>query len=134
MLLKPTTLMNRSGKAVLEAGRFYKLELEDLLVISDDLALPVGRVRMRADGSAGSHKGLQDVIDRIGGDQWCRLRIGIGEPIGAATVYVLSRFDSVEETIMRRAQEWAANAVESWIVNGAESTMSRFNGDPPSPV
>jgi len=134
VLLKPTTLMNRSGKAVLAAGRFYKLELEDLLVVSDDLALPVGRVRMRAEGSSGSHKGLQDVIDRVGGDQWCRLRIGIGEPFGAPTVYVLSRFDPDEETIMRRAWEWAADAVECWIVNGVESTMSRFNGDPPSPV
>ena len=67
-LLKPTTFMNRSGRAVVAAGRFYKLGLEDLLVVSDDLALAVGRLRIRAGGSAGSHKGLQDVIDRMGTD------------------------------------------------------------------
>ena len=130
-LLKPTTFMNRSGQAVVAAGRFFKLEFADLLVISDDLALPVGRIRMRASGSSGSHKGLQDIINRIGTEDFCRLRIGIGEPIGIATDYVLSRYSQEEEEIMARAYAWAADAVESWIQNGVELTMSRFNGDPP---
>ncbi len=131
-LLKPTTLMNRSGQAVVAAGRFYKLELADLLVIADDLALPVGRLRMRAGGSSGSHKGLQDIIDRIADDEWCRLRIGIGEAVGDAAGYVLSRFDKAEREILERAIQRAADAVECWIEKGPELTMNRFNTDSPA--
>lgn len=130
VLLQPTTYMNRSGRAVLAAGRFYKLELGHLLVISDDVALPVGRLRMRAFGSAGGHKGLQDIIDRVGDDQWCRLRIGIGQPIGEPSRYVLGRFDAEEESVMQRARQRAADAVECWVEHGAELTMTRFNADP----
>ncbi len=131
VLLKPTTFMNRSGRSVLAAGRFYKLDISELLVISDDLALPVGRIRMRAEGSSGNHKGLADIINRLGTNEFCRLRVGIGESIGQTTDYVLGRFSQDEETIMARAHQWAADAVESWIQNGVESTMSRYNGDPP---
>ena len=130
VLLKPTTFVNRSGRAIASAGRFYKLEFEDLLVVSDDLALPVGRLRMRPKGSAGSHKGLQDVIDRIGSDEWCRLRLGIGEPVGDASVYVLSRFDEADEEVMRAARQRAADAVECWIEHGVDLTMTRFNNGP----
>jgi PTH1 family peptidyl-tRNA hydrolase len=130
VLLKPTTLMNRSGQAVLSAGRFYKLEYSDLLVVSDDIALPVGRIRIRASGSAGSHKGLQDVIDRVGSDDWCRLRIGVGAPVGDPSVYVLSRFGADDEEIMKAARARAADAVECWIQHGVDLAMTRFNGDP----
>lgn len=128
-LLKPTTYMNRSGRAVMGAGRFYKLEPEQLLVISDDLALPVGRLRMRSGGSAGSHKGLQDIIARLGTDAWCRLRIGIGESIGSTTNYVLGRFDPEDEALMEQVKRRAADAAAYWIEHGAELTMTRFNGD-----
>jgi PTH1 family peptidyl-tRNA hydrolase len=128
-LLKPTTYMNRSGRAVLAAGRFYKLELVDLLVVSDDLALPVGRLRMRAGGSAGSHKGLQDILDRLGTDAWCRLRIGIGEAVGSSTQYVLGRFGPEEAVLMEQVARRAADAVACWVEHGAERTMTRFNGD-----
>ena len=132
VLLKPTTFMNRSGRSVVAAGRFYKLELEDLLVIADDLALPPGRLRMRAQGSSGGHKGLQNVVERVGSDQWCRLRIGIGAAAGDPTVHVLSRFDQEEEEeVMRRARELAADAVECWMEHGVDLTMTRYNGDPP---
>ena len=129
VLLKPTTFMNRSGQAVAEAGRFYKLELGDLLVISDDTALPVGRLRMRADGSAGGHNGLQNIIDRLGSDGWCRLRLGIGEAVGAAASYVLSRFEESEATIVDRVKQRSADAVEHWIAHGTDLTMTKFNGD-----
>ena len=132
VLLKPTTYMNRSGLAVLAAGRFYKIDLEQLLVISDDSALPVGRLRMRARGSAGGHNGLQDIIDRLGDDAWCRLRIGIGEPIGMSARYVLNRFGEEEKVTMQRATQRAADAVECWIEEGADLTMTRFNGDVPT--
>lgn len=130
-LLKPTTLMNRSGRAVLAAGRFYKLELDDWLVVSDDLALPLGRLRMRTGGSAGGHKGLRDIADRLGTENWCRLRIGIGESVGHASSYVTSRFTREENEIMDRAREVGADAVECWIENGPDATMTRYNADPP---
>ncbi len=132
ILLKPTTLMNRSGRAVAAAGRFYKLELQDLLVVADDMALPLGRLRMRPGGSAGSHKGLQNVIDRIGNQEWCRLRIGLGEPVGDPTVWVLRRFAQEEEMVMQRARKRGADAVQCWIQNGVEQTMNRFNQDVPA--
>ncbi len=131
-LFKPSTFMNRSGQAVLAAGRFYKLELADLLVIADDLALPLGRLRMRMAGSSGSHKGLQDVIDRLGSEDWCRLRIGIGTPVGSPSVYVLSSFDEMENDVMRAVWPRAADAVECWVEHGPDLTMTRFNGDPPA--
>ena len=130
-LLEPTTFMNNSGRAILAAGRFYKLEIEQLLVVSDDLALPLGRLRVRVSGSAGSHKGLQDIIDRLGSEAWCRLRIGIGEPVGDPTVYVLSRFDEAEEAVIQCVRQRAADAVECWVENGPDLTMTRFNADPP---
>lgn len=131
VLLKPTTYMNLSGQAVSAAGRFYKLELDDLLVISDDVALPVGRLRMRMGGSAGGHNGLQNVIDRLGSEAWCRLRVGIGEPVGESSEYVLGRFDSEEQARMQRAVQHAADAVQSWLEHGADLTMTRFNGESP---
>ena len=130
-LLKPTTFMNRSGRAVLAAGRFYKLALSDLIVVSDDLALPLGRLRMRVRGSAGGHKGLQDIVDRLGTDDWCRLRIGIGDRIGDPVAYVLDRFREDEEVVMRRAHERAAYAAVCWMEDGADLAMTRFNGDLP---
>ncbi len=130
-LAKPTTFMNRSGQSVLSAGRFYKLELADLLVICDDLALPVGRLRMRTEGSAGSHNGLQDIIDRLGSEQWCRLRVGIGERVGSGSDYVLSRFTREEREIMDRATARAADAAGCWVTDGPESAMTRYNGDVP---
>lgn len=131
VLLKPTTFMNRSGQAVLAAGRFYKLELEALLVVNDDLALPPGRLRMRAGGSAGGHNGLQDIVNRLGSDAWCRLRIGIGEPVGNASTHVLGRFREEDEEIMALATERGADAAECWVKNGPESTMTRYNADTP---
>lgn len=129
VLLKPTTFMNRCGRAVSAAGRFYKLEPSDLLVIADDFALPLGRLRVRMKGSAGSHNGLQSVIDHMGGEAWCRLRIGIGEPVGVPSVHVLTRFGDDELSVMADARLRAAEAVMSWIEHGPELTMTRYNGD-----
>jgi len=130
VMLKPMTFMNRSGRAVVATGRFYKLELADLLVVTDDLALPLGRLRMRARGSSGGHNGLQSVIDRVGTDEWCRLRVGIGPPVGVPTAHVLTRFEGDEEAVMRRARGRAADAVECWVADGPDLAMTRFNADP----
>lgn len=130
LLLKPMTYMNRSGRAVAAAGRYFKLGLDQLLVISDDLALPVGRLRFRTGGSAGGHKGLQDIIDRVNSDLWCRLRVGIGEAVGDPTQYVLTRFTKEEEELISQSTERAADAVECWLDHGPATTMTRFNADP----
>ncbi len=127
-LLKPMTYMNRSGQAVLEVVQFYKLPLADLLVISDDLDLPVGRVRMRAKGSAGGQKGLGDIAQRLASDEFARIRIGIGRPAsGDAVEYVLSPFRPEEHEPVEIALLRAAEAAECWITDGPAVAMNRFN-------
>lgn len=125
--LKPTTFMNRSGQAVLAAGRFYQLELADLLVVVDDVALELGRLRMRRRGSAGGHNGLRDIIERIGSDDFCRLRLGVGGARGSLVGHVLSRFESDEAPVVDGLIQSAADAVESWISRGPEATMNSIN-------
>src|SRR5438270_427862 len=100
-LLKPETFMNLSGRAVAQAVRFYKLELTDLLVVCDDLSLPLGKLRLRGGGSDGGQKGLRDIAAHLGTEDFARLRIGIGErgPVDAAD-FVLSRFRSAERPVI----------------------------------
>jgi peptidyl-tRNA hydrolase, PTH1 family len=127
-LLKPMTFMNRSGQAVLEVVQFYKLSLPDLLVIFDDLDLPVGRVRMRVNGSAGGHKGLGDIIQRLGSDEIARIRIGIGRPAGGDAVdYVLSPPRPDEQPPIELALLRAAEASECWLTEGPDAAMNRYN-------
>ena len=127
-LLKPTTFMNRSGQALDAAGRFFRLALTDLLVVTDDFALPLGRIRFRVRGSAGGHNGLADIVNRVGTEEFARLRIGIGEAVGDPASFVLERFTTCQERIVRAAAERAADAVECWMTSGSEATMNRFNG------
>ncbi len=126
-LLKPTTFMNRSGQAVLAAVKFYRLEAEDLLVVYDDVALDLGRLRIRKQGSAGGHNGLSDIINRCGSDVFCRMRVGIGQPLGSQTQYVLGRFAENEQSVINDAIGQAANAIEEWIEHGADSAMNKYN-------
>ena len=126
-LLKPTTFMNRSGRAIAAAVRFFQMEAEALLVVLDDHALPLGRIRMRGRGSAGGHNGLQDTIDRLGTSDFARLRLGIDEPIGDPAGYVLSKFAAAEEPMVEQMIETAADAAAYWMENGYEATMNRFN-------
>ena len=134
MLLAPQTYMNRSGQAVQEMTAFYKAELDEVLVVLDDLALPVGRLRARPEGSAGGQKGLADVLNRLGSQQVPRLRIGIGQPPGVmeATDYVLSKFREDEREIVDVAIETAADAVEDWLFHGLTFVMERYNRKPES--
>ncbi len=127
VLLKPTTFMNRSGDAVLAAGRFYRLEKEDLLVVYDDWALPLGSIRMRENGSAGSHNGMQHVIERVGFSDFARLRVGIGDPLGNPTHFVLTRFSEQERLDAEGTVSLSADAAECWIEHGAVTAMNRFN-------
>lgn len=129
LLLSPTTFMNRSGQSVRAARDFYKLKPDDLLVICDDINLPLGRLRIRGKGSAGGHKGLADVIRCLGTEAFPRLRVGVGAPPPGqdAVQFVLSRFSSEEEAVMRKAYSRAAEAVEVWVGEGLQTCMNRFN-------
>jgi PTH1 family peptidyl-tRNA hydrolase len=129
LLLKPETFMNLSGRAVAQAVRFYKLEPADLLVVCDDLSLPLGKLRIRPGGSDGGQKGLRDIIAQIGTEGFARLRIGIGDrgPIDAPD-FVLSRFRSAERPIIGDALILATQAVAVWVTQGVAAAMNRFNG------
>jgi len=129
LLLKPTTYMNLSGRSVREAVAFYKLSPADLLVVADDLALPLGRLRFRPQGSAGGHNGLTSIIQELGGDDaFARLRMGIDAAVGARMVgHVLGTFSPEEQELINQAIRRAADAVECWLTDGVDKAMNTFN-------
>jgi PTH1 family peptidyl-tRNA hydrolase len=129
LLLKPETFMNLSGRSVRQALQFYKLELADLLVVCDDLSLPLGKLRLRGGGSDGGQKGLRDISAQLGSEGYARLRIGIGDrgPVDAAD-FVLSRFRSAERPAVDDALIRATQAVAVWVTQGLPVAMNRFNG------
>lgn len=128
-LLWPATLMNRSGQSVQKALDFYKLQLADLLVICDDFNLPLGKLRFRKQGSCGGQKGLENIILRLGTDEFSRLRLGIG-PVPDrwdAADFVLSRFRAAERETINGTMSRAAQAVECWAAQGIEAAMNQYN-------
>jgi len=128
ILLKPWRFMNRSGQVVATAVGFYKLQLDDLLVVTDDLALLPGRIRIRAKGSAGGHNGLADVIEKLGTNEFGRLRIGIGQSSEEEAVkYVLDEPTEQEKPLLDEAIERAREAVLCWVEYGIEAAMNMFN-------
>ncbi len=129
LLVWPHTLMNRSGQSVAAAAGFYQLPLADLLVIGDDFNLPLGKLRFRGQGSAGGQRGLDDIIHRLGSEEFARLRVGIG-PVPDAwdpADFVLSRFTATERAVMDDTIVQAAEGVECWVAEGIEIGMNRFN-------
>ncbi|MCE9545822.1 MAG: aminoacyl-tRNA hydrolase [Planctomycetia bacterium] len=129
LLLRPDTFMNLSGKSVLAARDFFKLPDTDLLLVSDDFNLPLGKLRVRAGGSAGGHNGLEDVIRVLGHNDFARLRIGIGQPPErvAVTDFVLGKFSARDQTEIDVSVALAADAVEAWVERGTAECMNRFN-------
>ena len=111
------------------AVAFYQLPLTDLLVVCDDFNLPLGKLRFRTQGSAGGQKGLDDIINRLGSDEFSRLRIGIGPVPDAwdAADFVLGRFGPSDRTMIDETIQRAAEAVECWVTDGIEAAMNRFN-------
>lgn len=129
LVLCPHTYMNASGQSVRQAFDYYKLELEDLILICDDLNLASGRIRIRRGGSAGGQKGLADTISRLGTDQYPRLRIGIDRPPAKwqVTDYVLGNFSKEERTDIELAIMRSCDAIVCWTTEGIGEAMSRYN-------
>ena len=130
LLMKPVTYMNLSGEAVRQAADFYKIHPERVLVISDDVSLPVGKLRIRAGGSAGGHNGLKNIIAQLGSDRFPRVKIGVGEkphPDYEMADWVLSKFTGEDKKAIDAAILRAADAVECLLKEGPDRAMNRFN-------
>ena len=127
-LAKPMSYMNRSGYPLLKIAQFYKIQPPEILVVLDDMSLPLGRLRLRAGGGSGGHNGLESVIVQFGTEEIPRLRIGIGEaPLAESVDYVLSRFFEEEKPIVRSTLDRAIEAVKCAIDNDLVSAMNIFN-------
>ena len=130
LLMKPQTYMNLSGDAIAQAAKFYKVPPERVIVVSDETALPIGRLRIRRGGSAGGHNGLKSIIARLGTDQFPRIRLGVGAPPHPdydMTDWVLAAFRGQDAADMETAAKKAADAVECYITEGAERAMNKYN-------
>jgi PTH1 family peptidyl-tRNA hydrolase len=129
MLVMPQTFMNLSGESIGEILRYYKLTPEDLIVLYDDIDLDIGKLRIRAKGSAGGHNGIKNIIAHIGTTEFDRVRIGVGhKPEGRDLAdYVLSRFSSEELPVVRDSVSKAADAIEVIITTGIDAAMNKFN-------
>ena len=128
MLFKPTTYMNLSGTAVKEVVDYFKIPLEDIIVIFDDMALEVGHIRLRKEGSSGGHKGMANIIDLLHSQNIKRIRIGIGEPGEWDTVdYVLSKPLKDERPLVEEAINYAVEAVKEALKSDFDRAMNKFN-------
>lgn len=127
LLVKPLTFMNLSGKAVQPIMRFYKIALQDLIVIYDDMDLPCAALRIRASGGSGGHKGVLSIIEMLGSQDFARIRIGIGRPPRGVVEWVLSTPQPEERLELEAAVHSAADAVECWVKEGLVKAMNRFN-------
>jgi PTH1 family peptidyl-tRNA hydrolase len=132
VLAKPQTFMNESGRAVAALTRFYKVRLDCLLVVYDDLDLPLGSVRLRPEGGSGGHKGMRSIIEHLGTQEFSRLRIGIGRPPGRMdpAAYVLQDFSADEGPLLEETLERAVAAIETWLHQGVEVAMDQYNHRP----
>ena len=127
ILAKPMTYMNNSGAAVAPLVSRFDIHTEDIIVIYDDVNLPLGALRIRKKGSDGGQKGMQSIIQRLGTTEIPRLRIGIGEPVGDLVDYVLSAFSDEEESEMEQTVAEAVEAIETLLKNDIQTAMNRFN-------
>ena len=131
LVMKPQTYMNLSGESVGEAARFFKIPPEHVLVISDDISLPTGKLRIRPSGSAGGHNGLKSIIQHLGSDQFPRIKVGVGSPQHAdhdIVDWVIGKPMGEDQKILLQTLEKAAEAVSAVITQGPQKAMNRFNG------
>jgi len=129
VLARPQTFMNESGRAVESLVRFYQVPLDRLLIVYDDLDLPLGTIRMRPAGGSGGHKGMRSIIERLGSQGVPRLRIGIDRPPGRMdpAVYVLRDFSAKEKPLLEETLTQAVAAIETWLREGVEEAMNQYN-------
>lgn len=135
LLVSPLTFMNLSGRSVRPLVDFYKLPLEDLMVISDDLSLPTGNLRIKAKGSSGGQKGIENIIQLLGTTEFPRMRVGIDPtpPRWSTSDYVLGKFTDQQRPLVDEAVKKAADAIELWASEGITACMNRFNTRKPKP-
>lgn len=131
ILAKPQTFMNLSGQAVGPLVNFYKIPLENLLVVYDEVDLPFGTLRLRPSGGSGGHNGMKSLITRLGTEGFPRLRLGVSRPPGRmeAAAYVLQDFSSEEAALLPEILDLAGDAALTFITQGIEAAMNRYNGD-----
>ena len=129
ILAKPRTYMNKSGRPVSSLARYYRVPLDRVLVVYDDLDLPLGTTRLRPSGGSGGHRGMRSVINQLGSQAFPRLRIGIGRPPGRMDPadYVLQDFSNEEAILLERTLDQATAAVEAWLIDGVDEAMSHYN-------
>lgn len=131
LLLEPQTFMNLSGQSVVQAAKYYKIPPERVIVIFDDISLPVGKLRVRPHGSAGGHNGIKSIIMHLASDQFPRVKVGVGakpHPDYDLADWVLSNFTAQEEKELAQALRYAAEAAETIITSGTSEAMNRYNG------
>jgi PTH1 family peptidyl-tRNA hydrolase len=128
-LVKPQTFMNLSGTAVTPIARFYRVPVEHILVVCDDLDLPLGTLRLRLEGGSGGHRGITSLIDCLDSQGFPRLRVGIGRPPGRMPpeAYVLRDFDADERAVIEQAYEQAVRAIRTALCDGFQAAMNQFN-------
>ena len=129
-LMKPQTYMNLSGGAVRQAMSYYRVPLSNVIVVSDDVSLPAGKLRVRRSGSAGGHNGLKDIIEKCGGEGFPRIRIGVGAPPREdfeMANWVLAKLSGEDKKLITAAAVRAAKALETVLARGVEAAMSEFN-------
>lgn len=129
LLVKPQSYMNRSGEAVRSLFRYLPVSTDDLVVIHDDIDLPFGRIRIRAKGGAGGHRGVLSILEALGNEHFFRVRVGIGRPPGGVdpTEFVLSPFSAEEWSLVEQVVSRAAGAVQSLLKEGSRQAMEKFN-------
>lgn len=128
LIIKPTTYMNLSGEAVSLVMNYYKISLEDILVIYDDISLDLGRMRFRANGSDGGHNGIKSIIKHVGSNKFDRLKIGIGPQLSIPSEsFVLQNFSKEQEPILRESLKSAVEAVKFYFEYGIEKAQNKFN-------
>lgn len=128
ILLKPYTYMNLSGESVIEAANFYKISKENIIVIYDDISLDVGKIRIRTKGSAGGHNGIKNIVLHLASDEFPRIKVGVGEPVGDLVNYVLGKFSNDERDKIEDVLNIVTEAVECMVASSVENAMNKFNG------
>ena len=128
LLFKPLTMMNLSGTAVQEIAHYFKIDIDDILVIFDDMAIEPGNLRLRVEGSSGGQKGMQNIIDNLGTDKIKRIRVGIGEPQFDSIDWVLGKPAGEDKIKIDEAIERATKAIREYLIHNFENAMSKYNG------